>query len=179
MTKVLLISEDRFKEETPVSDNLFGKYLMPAIREAQDINLSQIIGENLLNEVYYRVEHNQISGDYKTLLEDHIQPYLLYQVQANIVPTLNVKLANIGTVLTQDEHIVNLSKTDVDNLKQNIQYRADFYARRLQQYLLDMKEVFNIDDCSCNRIKANLDSAASTGLWLGGYIGRILDKGCC
>lgn len=164
MTNILLISEDKIKTESALNDNLFGKYLMPAIREAQDINLSQIIGENLLNEVYYRVEHNQISGDYKTLLEDYIQPYLLYQVQANIVPTLNVKLANIGTVLTQDEHIVNLSKTDVDNLKQNIQYRADFYARRLQEYLLANIEVFGLEDCDCNRMKANLDSAASTGL---------------
>lgn len=179
MTRVLLISEDYVKTESALNDNVWGKFLLPSIREAQDINLSQIIGENLLNEVYYRVEHNQISGDYKTLLEDYIQPYLLYQVQSNIVPTLNVKLANIGTVLTQDEHIVNLSKTDVDNLKQNIQYKADFYCRRLQEYLLQNREIFDLDDCMCGNIKANLESAASTGVWLGGFRGKILDKGCC
>lgn len=164
MTKVLLISEDYVKTESGLNDNVFGKFLLPAIREAQDINLSQVIGQNLLEEIYYRVLNNQIEGDYKILLEDHIQPYLLYQVQANIVPTLNVKLANIGTVLTQDEHIVNLSKTDVDNLKQNIQYKADFYCRRLQEYLLQNREIFDLDDCMCGNIKANLDSAASTGI---------------
>lgn len=164
MTNILLISEDKIKTESALSDNVWGKYLMPAIREAQEINLSQVIGQNLLDEIYYKVLNNQISGDYKTLLEDYIQPYLLYQVQANIVPTLNVKLANIGTVLTQDEHIVNLSKTDVDNLKQNIQYKADFYCRRLQEYLLQNRETFGLDDCMCGNIKANLDSAASTGI---------------
>lgn len=164
MTKVLLISEDYVKTESGLNDNVWGKFLLPAIREAQDINLSQVIGQNLLEEIYYKVLNNQIEGDYKILLEDHIQPYLLYQVQANIVPTLNVKLANIGTVLTQDEHIVNLSKTDVDNLKQNIQYKADFYCRRLQEYLLQNRETFGLDDCMCGNIKANLDSAASTGI---------------
>lgn len=174
MTKVLLVSEDYIKTESILNDNCYGKFLLPAIREAQDIYLSQIIGQNLLDELYFRVLNNQISGDYKTLLEDYIQPFLLYQVQSNIVPTLNVKLANIGTVLTQDEHIVNLSKTDVDNLKQNIQYRADFYCRRLQEYLLQNRETFDLDDCACSAIKANLDSAASTGLWLGGYRSRII-----
>ena len=179
MTNILLISEDLVKEQTPISDNLWGKYLMPAIRESQDIHLSQILGENLLDEIYYRVEHNQITGDYKTLVEDYCQPYLLYQTQVNLIPYMNVKLANIGSVVANDEHIVTLSKSDIDNLMQNIQYRADFYARRLQQYLLDMKEVFNIDDCSCNRIKANLDSSASIGLWVGGYRGRVFGKDCC
>ena len=179
MTRVLLISEDYIKTESILNDNCYGKFLLPAIREAQDIYLSQIIGQNLLDELYFRVLNNQISGDYKTLLEDYIQPFLLYQVQSNIVPTLNVKLANIGTVLTQDEHIVNLSKTDVDNLKQNIQYRADFYCRRLQEYLLQNREIFDLDDCMCGNIKANLESAASTGLWLGGTRGKILKGGCC
>lgn len=179
MTKVLLISEDYVKTESALNDNVWGKFLLPSIREAQDINLSQIIGQNLLDELYYRVLNNQIDGNYKTLLEEYIQPYLLYQVQSNIVPTLNVKLANIGTVLTQDEHIVNLSKTDVDNLKQNIQYKADFYCRRLQEYLLQNKDTFGLDDCMCGNIQANLVSAASTNLWLGGFRGKILDKGCC
>ena len=179
MTKVLLISEDYVKTESALNDNVWGKFLLPAIREAQDINLTQIIGQSLLDEIYTRVTANTVTGDYKTLLEDYIQPYLLYQVQANIIPTLNVKLANIGTVLTNDEHVEKLSKSDVDNLMQNIQYRADWYCRRLQEYLLANKETFSIEPCQCKIIQGNLDSAASTGIWLGGYRNRILDKGCC
>ena len=179
MTNILLISEELLKEQTPISDNLFGKYIMPSIRESQDIHLSQILGENLLDEIYYRVEHNQITGDYKTLVEDYCQPYLLYQTQVNLIPYMNVKLANIGSVVANDEHIVTLSKSDIDNYSTNVQYKADFYARRMQEFLLDKKDIFGIDDCSCNRIKANLDSSASIGLWVGGYRGRILDKGCC
>ena len=179
MTRVLLISEDRFKEETPVSDNLFGKNLMPAIRESQDINLTQILGDNLIDEIYYKVLNDQIEGIYKTLLDDYIQPYLIYQTQANLVPIMNVKLANIGSVIANDEHIVTLSKTDIDNYMTNVQYRADWYARRMQQYLLDNRTEFGLEDCDCNRMKANLDSAASTGVFLGGLRGKILTKGCC
>ena len=179
MTNILLISEDRIKTESALNDNVWGKFLLPAIREAQDINLSQILGENLLDEIYTRVTANTVTGDYKTLLEDYIQPFLLYQVQANIIPTLNVKMANIGTVLTGDEHVEKLSKSDVDNLMQNIQYKADFYCRRLQEYLLANEVLFGIEDCQCQRIKSNLNSAASTGLFLGGFRGKMLVKDCC
>ena len=179
MTNILLISEDKIKTESALNDNVWGKFLMPAIREAQDINLSQILGENLLDEIYTRVTANTVTGDYKTLLEDYIQPFLLYQVQANIVPTLNVKMANIGTVLTGDEHVEKLSKSDVDNFAQNIQYKADFYCRRLQEYLLANEDVFGLESCQCQRIKSNLNSAASTGLWLGGIRNRVLRQDCC
>ena len=179
MTNILLISEDKIKTESALNDNCWGKFLLPAIREAQDINLTQIMGENLLSEMYVRVTANTVTGDYRTLLVDYIQPFLLYQVQANIVPTLNVKMANIGTVLTGDEHIEKLSKADVDNLMQSIQYKADWYCRRLQEYLLANKETFGIEDCQCKKIKANLDSAASTGIFLGGFRGKIFVGDCC
>lgn len=179
MTNILLISEDKIKTESALNDNVWGKFLMPAIREAQDINLSQIMGQSLLDEIYTRVTANTITGDYQTLLVDYIQPFLLYQVQANIVPTLNVKMANIGTVLTGDEHVEKLSKSDVDNFAQNIQYKADFYCRRLQEYLLANEDIFGIEPCQCRIIQGNLDSAASTGLWLGGYRGRVFGKDCC
>ena len=179
MTKILLISEELFKEETPVSDNLYGKYLMPAIRESQDIYLSQILGENLLDEIYYRVLNNQISGDYKTLLDSYIQPYLIYQTQVNLVPIMNVKLANIGSVIANDEHIVTLSKSDIDNFAQNVQYKADWYARRMQEFLLSKRTELGLEDCDCDKIKANLDSAASIGIWVGGIRGKILNGGCC
>lgn len=179
MTNILLISEELLKEQTPISDNLFGKYIMPSIRESQDIHLSQILGENLLDEIYTRVTANTVTGDYKTLLEEYIQPYLLYQTQTNLIPIINIKVANIGSVVANDEHIVTLSKSDIDNYTTNVQYKADFYCRRLQEYLLTNKDTFGIEDCDCRRIKANLDSAASTGLWLGGIRNRVLRQDCC
>jgi hypothetical protein len=178
MTNILLISEDKIKTESALNDNVYGKFILPAIVRSQDIDLCMILGENLLNEVYSRVTGNSITGDYKTLLEDYIQPYLLKRVIVNIIPYLAVKLANIGEVITNDEHVVSLSQKEVDLLQSNYSYESNWYARRLQEYLLANKDTFGLEPCTCDKIKANLDSAADCPIWLGGYRSRIIREGC-
>lgn len=171
MTTILLISEDYVKTNSGLDDNVYGKFLMPAIKEAQEIGLQSIIGGNLYDAVLARVEDGSIQDDfdYKYLLDKHIQPYLLYKTIVDLLPIIGTKIANIGTVVANDEHVVNLPKNDRDNLQTYYQYRADFYCRRMQEYLYKNSMLYpELNDCDCDRIKANLTSAASCPIWLGG-----------
>lgn len=171
MTTILLISEDYVKTNSGLDDNVYGKFLMPAIKEAQEIGLQSIIGGNLYDAVLARVEDGSIQDDfdYKYLLDKHIQPYLLYKTIVDLLPIIGTKIANIGTVVANDEHVVNLPKNDRDNLQTYYQYRADFYCRRMQEYLCKNSMLYpELNDCDCDRIKANLTSAASCPIWLGG-----------
>lgn len=179
MTKILLISEDYIKTNSNLNDNVFGDYLLPAIREAQDIELQQIIGSCLYNKILSLIDDNTI-GDvenvaYKTLLDEHIQEYLLYQVITDLIPIIGTKMANLGTVISNDEHVMSLTEAERSNLKQHYQYRADFYCRRMQSFILNNRAAYpELNECDCDRLRSNLKSAASTGLWLGGYRGRRL-----
>ena len=172
MTKVLLCSEDYIKTNSALNDNLWGKFLLPAIREAQDINLQTYLGECLYKTILGMVADNSITAStnesYKALLDDYVQPYLLYQVQANIIPTINVKLGNIGSVVSNDEHISTLSQANIDLVQSDFQHKADFYAQSMLNFILNHSSEFNLDECACKELKAHLNSAASTGLWLGG-----------
>ena len=47
MTNILLISEDYIKTNSNLNDNVWGDYLLPAIREAEDIGLQSILGSCL------------------------------------------------------------------------------------------------------------------------------------
>lgn len=185
MTKVLLISEDFVKTNSNLDSNVWGEYLTPSIREAQDIGLQQIVGSCLYNAILSKVADGSITATtesaYKTLLDEHIQPYLMYQVITDLVPIIGVKLSNIGVVRSNDEYVQNLTEDERHNIKQFYQYKADFYCRRLQQFLLTNKELYpELDECTCSNIKATLDSAASTCLFLGGMRGRrIRGKNCC
>ena len=88
--------------------------------------------------------------------------YLMYVVLAETVTIANAKLANIGVVQTNDEHIVTLSQKEQDLLQTNFRYKADFYCRRLQEYLLNNLELFpELDCCACEKMKANLTSSES------------------
>ena len=176
MNKVLLCSEDYIKSNSALNDNLFGKYLTPAIREAQELNLQIYLGECLYQTILNMVADGSITAEtnevYKVLLDDYIQSYLLYQVQANIIPTINVKLGNIGSVVSNDEHISTLSQANIDLVQSDFQHKADFYVQRMLNFILSHSSEFNLDECACKELKAHLNSAASTGLWLGGLSGQ-------
>ena len=176
MLKVLLCSEDYIKSNSALNDNLFGKYLTPSIMEAQEINLQLYLGECLYKTILNMVADNSITAEtnesYKALLDDYIQPYLLYQVQANIIPTINVKLGNIGSVVSNDEHIATLSQGNIDLVQSDFQHKADFYAQDMLNFILNHSSEFNIDECACKELRAHLDSSASTSIWLGGLSGQ-------
>ena len=176
MTKVLLISEDYIKSNSALNDNIFGKFLTPAIVEAQDINLQTYLGECLYKTILGMVADGSITAStneaYKALLDDCIQPYLLYQIQANIVPVLNVKMGNIGSVVSNDEHISTLSQSNIDLVQSDFQHKADFYAQRMLNFILNHSSEFNLDECACKELNAHLNSAASTTIWLGGLYGQ-------
>ena len=178
MTNILFISEDFVKSNSNLNDNMFGKNLLPAMREAQDVFLQQIIGCSLYNKLIELIDNEEI-GDtgnelYKELLDNQIRPYLLYQTLVQLIPVINAKLVNFGTTQSNDEHLVNLSQGDVTVLTGHYQTMADFYCRRLQEFILNHCEDFNLDECACASIRANLKSAATSGIWLGGQRGRII-----
>ena len=170
---VLLVSEDYIKTESNLGDNCFGKFLLPAIREAQEIGLQAVIGTNLYQTLLSKVSAGTISDQYKDLLDYYIQPVLLYQTLSDVIDILDIKLVNLGTVRSRDEYVDNISDEERVRLKQNYAYKAQFYIKRLQQYLLDNEASFpELDECACRNLKANLTSAADCGIWLGGFIGK-------
>lgn len=177
MNNILLISEDYIKTNSGLNDNIWGDYLLPAIRETQDIGLQSIIGSALYGSILSKVADGTIRDEenaaYKALLDDHIQVYLMYGTIVSLIPLIGVKLANLGTVISNDEHITNLSQPERDLVSSRYTHLADFYARRMQEWLLANREEFpELDECACDTMRANLRSAATTGLWLGGIRGK-------
>lgn len=176
MIDVLLISEDYVKSNSNVDDNLWGKFLLPAIREAQEMGLQGIIGGNLYEAILGKVADGTIQDDdnydYKYILDKHIQPYLLYQVMVNVIPVIGTKISNMGLMTTDDEKARNVPKNERDSLETYYQYRADFYVRRLQEYLCRNSMLYpELNACDCDRMKANLTSSATCPIWLGGARG--------
>lgn len=184
MNNILLISEDTLKTYSNLNRNTFGDWILPAIRESQEMGLMPIIGECLYNKICELVADGSISDElfvaYKDLLDDKIQPYLIYKTLSNIIPIINGKLANIGTVTTNDEHIVNLSQGEADLLKTYYSERCDFYTKRLQDFIKNNASAFPEIACGCGNMQPNLDSSEnSVGLWLGGSRGKKINDNKC
>ena len=181
---VLLISEDVLKTYSNLNRNTFGDWILPAIRESQEMGLMPIIGECLYNKICELVADGSINDvlftAYKDLLDDKIQPYLIYKTLSNIIPIINGKLANIGTVTTNDEHVVNLTQGESDLLKTYYSERCDFYTKRLQDFIKNNQSAFPEIVCGCGNMQPNLESSEnSVGIWLGGSRGKIINDNKC
>ena len=167
MTNTLLISEKYVKTQSNIQDNVWGDFLTPAIREAQDIELQPIIGRPLYKKILKEVEEKDVEARFKTLIEDWIQPYLLYQTIVSLIPIIGTKLGNIGTVISNDEHVQNISSSERENLEYRYRYLADHYKSELQKYLLANKDLYPELTSTCLN-NLNLKSSNSLPLWTGG-----------
>lgn len=167
MTNTLLISEKYVKTQSNIQDNVWGDFLTPAIREAQDIELQPIIGRPLYKKILKEVEEKYVEERFKTLIEDWIQPFLLYQTIVSLIPIIGTKLGNIGTVISNDEHVQNISSSERENLEYRYRYLADHYKSELQKYLLANKDLYPELTSTCMK-NLNLKSSNSLPLWTGG-----------
>ena len=182
MTKVLLISEDVVRSYSEISDNVFGKSLLPAIRTSQDVYLEEYLGSCLYKKLLSIVGDGTIVSSeneaYKELLDEYIQPFLIERVVADLIPVVGSKIANLGVYKSSDQYTENVSSAEVERLQNLHISKANHYAKRMQNFLKGNCEAFpELKCCSCGDVKPVLDSVADTGIFLGGFRGRRILKG--
>lgn len=170
--EVLLCSEKFVKDVTSVSDNLAGKYLLPSIREAQETGLRGILGDCLLERCKQLVADGSITtDDYKDYrnLVDRCQYFLAYTALVEVCNKISFKLTNFGVAKSSDQNLQNADQQDIARQMYYYQAKADSYCWKLQQWLVDNRTLFpELNDCDCSRMRSNLRSAATCGIWLGG-----------
>lgn len=176
MAEILLTSEKFVKEVTSVSDNLNAKYLRPSIREAQEVKYKEIVGANLLAKLKALVSSGDINLPaniaYKDLL-DESQYFLAYSAIVEVCTKVGYKVGNIGVAKTSDQNVQDASQDEIAKLQFYYQAKADASCYQLQGWILDNYTAFpELGVGACNRIRANLRSAATCGIWLGGARGK-------
>lgn len=180
MINVLLTSSSFIKSITNISDNLQDKVILPALREAQEIDLKSVLGEKLLNKIKELIKDNEINDDeyaaYKDLLEQ-CQYFLAYQTISRLCIIVSYHIDNLGISKQRDENLDYASFSDITQLEQYYQQKADFYKLEVQNFCLNNRQALpELTDCACHKIQSNLWSMATSGLFLGGRRGKILNN---
>ena len=182
MNERLLSSEKFIKSVTNISDNLSGKFILPALREAQEIGLRGILGDCLLEKCKQVAPYldNPDNAAYALLIE-RAQYYLAYATVAETVQKVSYKVGNFGVAKSSDDNLQVATQDEIAKQQYYYTSKADYYCLDLQNWLLDNRSLFpELTDCACAKIKANLYSAASCGIWLGGPRGKMApSKPCC
>lgn len=161
MNITLLVSETTLKQQTVINDNVDNCYIMPSIVKAQDIGLQPLIGSVLYRKLCAIVRGDEEGGSqYYNLLDEYITPYLCNKVAEEIQWALFAKIRNNGIVTSQDNQTQQLSISDCEYLRKKYQYDADFYGRRLTDYLHANTNLFPeyLQRETCADIKADAEA---------------------
>lgn len=182
---ILLTSTEYIKAHTALNDNTYDKMLVPALERAQDIDLTEVLGECLVASLQSKIETETI-GDpenalYKALLDNYVQPFLAYTAVSNIVLEIGQVMGNGGVDTLTDEHRQTLTFDERGQLKDYWKHHADSYRLRMQNFVKNNRGGFPELSSGCSPCGANgnLESAASTTIWLGGARGKMYKKTCC
>lgn len=183
MIKDILLTSPQFvKMITPVGENVNEKSMQFAIRETQEYKLAQVIGSKMLDKLKKLISSEELdnpeNASYKKLL-DASQYFIAYSVIVELVIPLSYKFDNSGVTVTSDEHVDNPSLKDIFAIKDYYNHKVDFYRMQLQNYILsNYGKLEEISEKQCNTIHADLDSSASSPIFLGGARGKKTLKPC-
>jgi hypothetical protein len=139
MAYALFITRNDIIKNSPLQGALDADALLPFVRTAQDKYLKNLLGSVLFFYLQDRIIDNTIgtlSVYYQDLLDDYIKNALIWYACVEYIPFSSVQFKSNGSVKQQSEQGVAPSKSEVDYLLNKALNNADYYALRLQNYLI-------------------------------------------
>ena len=139
MARVLFISEQKLKEQTPINEQVDPRELRSAIQTAQDVNIQNTLGALL----YEKIQDLVISGDinqpqyvhYKNLLNEYIQPDTVWYAYFYALDNFLVKFMAAGLVSNRTEQGNPIDLKTFQFLKSNAENTAQWYDNIMRKHL--------------------------------------------
>jgi hypothetical protein len=138
---VLFISEQKLKDNTPITDNVDSSELRFGIYMAQTIQIQESLGTNLYEYLLKIIDDNTINTDvslikYKELMNNFIQPALIAYAYTICLDNFWVKFMNVGLVQNRNEQGSAVDLKTLQYLKNNAKNQAEFQDNLLRRHLL-------------------------------------------
>ena len=139
MSYALFINRNDIIKNSPLQGAIDADALLPFVRVSQDKYIKNLIGTVLFDFLQDQITAGTVGNldsYYQDLLDDYIKNCLIWYSCVEYIPFSSVQFKSNGAVKQQSEQGVAPSKTEIDYLKQIAQTNADYYALRLQNYLI-------------------------------------------
>lgn len=144
-----LIDVNYIKDNTTIDKNVDPKLITPAIDDAQNMDIQEVLGYELYQAFMSKVYDSRISPagpdsiylpqnvNYLYLLVNNIQQCQKFWVIYHILPDLNYHLTN-KSVATKTSDSSDPSGIDQLSYLRNIaKSKAEFYATRIYEYIIN------------------------------------------
>ena len=139
MSYALFVTRNDIIKNSPLQGAIDADRLLPFVRTAQDKYMLNLLGTVLFYYLQEKIETNTISAlgpYYQDLINDHIKPTLIWYACVEYIPFSNIQFKSEGAVKHRSEVSEAPSKNEIDYLLQKAMNSADFYATRMQNYLI-------------------------------------------
>lgn len=137
---VLLITEEKLKANTSITDNVDSGELRFAIQQAQQIFIQESLGTNLYEYILNLVKTGDIEDagklDYKELLNNFIQPTLISYAYYLALDNFFVKFVNVGLQQFRSEQSNPIGVKEFAYMKNAARDQAQFNDNLLRRHLV-------------------------------------------
>jgi len=133
----LFITRNDIIKTTPLGGAVDADALLPFVRTAQEKYLLNLIGTVLYNRLQDDITSGTgFSGRYSELMTEYIKPTLIWYACVEYIPFASVQFKTAGAVKHQSEQSNAPTKNELDYLAQKSMDNAEYYATRLQDFLI-------------------------------------------
>ena len=144
MSTVLLVSEQRMKQWTNLDNNIRIDILTPSILQAQDLYIQDTLGTPFYKRLKEGVAANDLTGNESAFLKDYVGPCLMQYALYMLMPSLKYKMVEKGILNGTSEETQPTTLDEMKWLQQNTLNTAEFYNKRMLEYLQDNPSMFTL-----------------------------------
>ena len=135
MATALFISRTDLVKNSIIDANTDTDLFIQFIKIAQEIEVQNYLGTDLYNKISADIIAGTLSGDYLNLVNDYVQPMLIWWAQVNYIPYAAYQIKNGGVFKHTSENAESASRSEVDYLVQKARNTAEYYTRRFVEYM--------------------------------------------
>jgi len=158
MATIILLKENELTKNTLLGGNIDVDLYIPCIADAQRIRLEEILGETLYNKICDDFEADDLAGEYLTLYDGYIVPFLIAAAAVEYLLIGAYKVNNNGIFKAQPDNSVAVDKTEVDYLVNNMRLKSEMYQDRMLRWLYknNLPEYVSSSTNIVNPMRSNL-----------------------
>ena len=135
MATALFISRTDLVKNSIIDGNTDTDKFIQFIKIAQEIEVQNYLGTDLYNKISADIIAGTLTGDYLNLVNDYVQPMLIWWAQVSYLPYAAYQIKNGGVFKHTSENSESVSKSEVDYLVGKARDTAEYYTRRFIDYM--------------------------------------------
>lgn len=144
--KTKFIPTSFVKENTPIDGNVSSKIIEVSIIKSQNLRIHSILGTILFDKLQSIVDNNEVDNlgneNYKLLLNNYISYAVSEWTFFYLIGDLNYHFTSKSVSKKDSEFSEPSSLEEIKWLKASVKDSAEYYSKRLTEYLCENKDLF-------------------------------------